>query len=108
MLRGKEDLFVTPLRVLQADEPLTLVESAIAQIHGVLKRSRARRWQRGAARAEWWAHCRRGADTHQLHFDVNENLLRKGRGAYALRHPVSNAFTALRYPLHHVCHTLDP
>ena len=69
---------------------MTLVESAIAHVHAALKRSRARRWLRGATQAEWWAHCRRGADPHQLHFDVDENLLRKGRGAYALRHPVHN------------------
>jgi len=90
-----DGLFLTPLRVLQADECVTLVETAIAQIHNVLKRSRARRWLRGAARAEWWAHCRRGADPHQLHFDVDETLLRRGRGAYALRHPVH---TVSRHP----------
>ena len=77
----------------QADTPLTLVESAIAHVHAVLKRSRARRWLHGAAWAEWWAHCRLGSEPHQLHFDVNENLLRKGRSAYALQHPVQHGST---------------
>ena len=85
---SKFSLQSRPLRLMQADQPMTVVESAIAQVHAVLKRSRARRWLRGATRVEWWAHSRMGADPHQLHFDVNENLLRRGRGAYALQHPV--------------------
>ena len=78
----------TSLLRLQADAPATLIDAAIGQVHAVLKRTSARRWLRGARRVEWWAHSRRGGDSHQLHFDVNESLLRKGRSAYALQHPV--------------------
>ena len=82
------------MRMLQADNPVTLIETAIAQVYAALRRTRARRWLRGAARVEWWAHSRRGAEPHQLHFDLNESLLRKGRSAYALQHPVRSALCA--------------
>ena len=74
--------------MVQADAPATLIDAAINQVHAILKCTRLRRPLRGARRVEWWAHDRRGGDSHQLHFDVNENLLRKGCGAYALQHPV--------------------
>ncbi|KAG2495035.1 hypothetical protein HYH03_006967 [Edaphochlamys debaryana] len=41
----------------------------------------------GAAVVEWWAHTRDPSAAHQLHFDVNEDVLRKGLGAYRLAHP---------------------
>ncbi len=35
-----------------------------------------------------WAHLRGAADAHQLHFDMDETRLRRGRGSYVRRHPV--------------------
>ncbi|EFJ47609.1 hypothetical protein VOLCADRAFT_91915 [Volvox carteri f. nagariensis] len=37
---------------------------------------------------EWWAHHRDPAAAHQLHFDVNEDVLRRGLDAYHLVHPM--------------------
>ena len=35
-----------------------------------------------------WAHVRGAAEPHQLHFDMDETQLRRGRRHYARRHPV--------------------
>ncbi len=38
---------------------------------------------------EWWAHSRGTGAAHQLHYDVNESVLRRGAKQYIRRHPVS-------------------
>ncbi|KXZ50927.1 hypothetical protein GPECTOR_14g173 [Gonium pectorale] len=42
---------------------------------------------RGVVAVEWWAHTRDPASPHQLHFDVNEDVLRRGLDHYHLAHP---------------------
>ncbi|GAB4822666.1 hypothetical protein N2152v2_009712 [Parachlorella kessleri] len=55
-----------------------------------------------ASHAEWWVHCRGPADPHQLHFDVDETCLRRGRPHYALRHPLLGSLLFLEgCPAHH-------
>jgi hypothetical protein len=56
-------------------QPSNAVEQSIAWLHQRLAGEGSA--VAGAACAEWWAHCRRPHEPHQLHFDVNEALLRQ-------------------------------
>lgn len=38
-----------------------------------------------------WAHSRAADDPHQLHFDLDENQLRRGKKHYQRSHPVSSS-----------------
>ncbi len=52
----------------QAPTAAATVRGAAARVAAAL---------RGAVVAEWWAHTRDPAAAHQLHFDINEDVLRQ-------------------------------
>ncbi|KAG2450751.1 hypothetical protein HYH02_004588 [Chlamydomonas schloesseri] len=53
---------------------------------------------RRAAVVEWWAHTREPGAAHQLHFDVNEDVLRRGLSDYRLQHPLLSSVLFLPPP----------
>ena len=68
-----------------------VIDLAIQQLHALLRSGSAGPMLEDATAVEWWAHCRRPGDPHQLHFDVDERRLRQGRTAYSLHHPIASS-----------------
>jgi len=71
-----------------ADTPQTSLEKVFVRLASQLQRVQFPIPRAPLASVEWWAHIRGADDAHQLHFDMDETRLRRGRPAYVRRHPV--------------------
>jgi hypothetical protein len=65
-----------------------VIEAALAALKGSPLQPR----MEGVKWVEVWAHTRRPDEAHQLHFDLDESQLRRGKAAYSLKHPVLPRF----------------
>eukprot|EP00884_Botryococcus_braunii_P018976 jgi/Botrbrau1/5762/Bobra.0134s0031.2 len=75
--------------------PQNALESAIDLVHHQLSQSPWGPRMGGVKWVEIWAHSRGPADPHQLHVDLDERRLRKGKGQYMLCNPVISSILYL-------------
>lgn len=73
---------------VQAVPPVALIDLAIQHLYTALRSSSASAMLDKVTQVEWWAQCRQPGDMHQLHFDMDETHLRRGRDGYTMCHPV--------------------
>ena len=78
----------TGYHFVQAVPPVALIDVTIQHLYTALRGSSASAMLDGVTQVEWWAQRRQPGDVHQLHFDVDETHLRRGRDGYTLCHPV--------------------
>lgn len=81
-------LYLHNYHCVQAVPPVALIDVAIQHLYTALRGSSASAMLDKVTQVEWWAQCRQPGDVHQLHFDVDESHLRRGRDGYTLCHPV--------------------